>query len=91
MDPLGPNFIDLNLANVVFLLAVGFIWRVGKRLHRFRRRICAHTGDGKIGVPGIVDECQSPEHRLPRQVSLLPQKSLRSKYTPLSMKNLFPT
>jgi hypothetical protein len=25
MDPLGLNFIDLNLANVVFLLAVGFI------------------------------------------------------------------
>ena len=43
------KFIDLNLANILFLFILGFIGGLSKRFYRFRRGFCAHPRHDEPG------------------------------------------
>lgn len=69
MDSLGLNFIDLNLASVVFLLAVGFIGGLVSGFIGSGGAFVLTPAMMSMGVPGIVAVASNMCHKFPKALA----------------------
>jgi uncharacterized protein len=69
MDLLGLNFIDLNFANVVFLLAVGFIGGLVSGFIGSGGAFVLTPAMMSMGVPGIVAVASNICHKFPKALA----------------------
>jgi uncharacterized protein len=69
MDPLGLNFIDLDLANVVFLLSVGFIGGLVSGFIGSGGAFVLTPAMMSMGVPGIVAVASNICHKFPKALA----------------------
>src|SRR3990172_13101813 len=66
MDPSQVNFIDLNLANVAFLLIVGFIGGLVSGFIGSGGAFVLTPGMMSLGVPGIIPVASNICHKFPK-------------------------
>jgi uncharacterized membrane protein YfcA len=69
MDPLGLNLIDLNFANVVFLLVVGFIGGLVSGFIGSGGAFVLTPAMMSMGVPGIVAVASNICHKFPKALA----------------------
>lgn len=69
MDPLAPNFIDLNLANVIFLFIVGFIGGLVSGFIGSGGAFVLTPAMMSMGVPGIVAVASNICHKFPKALA----------------------
>jgi uncharacterized membrane protein YfcA len=69
MDPIGLNFIDLNLANVVFLLSVGFIGGLVSGFIGSGGAFVLTPAMMSMGVPGVVAVASNICHKFPKALA----------------------
>jgi uncharacterized protein len=69
MDPLSLNFIDLNLANVIFLLVVGFIGGLVSGFIGSGGAFVLTPAMMSMGVPGIVAVASNMCHKFPKALA----------------------